>query len=765
MSRPCAMGRAIRSVFSLLFLLAVGIAEADEQSPEVRSSGRSSPSTSHSAAPEVASDASASYNTRMALVSDVTNRFTVETAETSTSTSVRPASAESYTPDLPDHVDVVATDVASADDRRPPLVAGKSTIALAVVKPDAHQDISTSLPASGSDAPSANSTDDGYPPSSLPPAGDGRTTPWTPLNSSEQFFDGATPDASGEVPSRPPVARHINAEVLHPSIPPDRPDSLVSKDSVSQIYPLTVRPGGHAQPTADVNRPSLIRDASTLFTTTPATPVDGLAATKAREGAVDEAPGTGGSYDGNATEGQTTSRRPIDAGNRHSNDDDDSNASAAEKHGTQTHNATDHQLEYGRSFERVLLKDYTEFVAVRGRYTVRRRTKSTPQLECVAGCSDSLFPSEIRCTQHLHNGSTPQWQCTARLPKHVTLIIVSINCEGFDQTYDNFITNGSCFVKFSLQNRAHGAHVSDGEHSNRRSPGLEQFDARSFNPTNDNFVIYPYFIPAIVLVGGIVFVLMVFSCLCPREKEESPMPPMQPAPTPIYQPPQAQMNNQAMALQQQSFQNPHSNPHPFAPPTYGADYVPPAGPGFTAPQPPGQYPPGQYSPGQYPPGPSYPPGHYPSGQYPAAAPYAPPGQTATPVIQGQSNRSGGGLSGLGGLAVGAAAGGLAGYAIGSMMHHHGEHGSGEGGHESTTTADVEVQRDIDVIQEYPARGGMYGEADGGSRVDTYQQPTYASDQPVYASDQPSYVAPDTYEPPPLDAGGFGDDDFGGGDFD
>ncbi|XP_022711473.1 trithorax group protein osa-like [Varroa jacobsoni] len=269
---------------------------------------------------------------------------------------------------------------------------------------------------------------------------------------------------------------------------------------------------------------------------------------------------------------------------------------------------------------------------------------------------------------------------------------------------------------------------------------------------------------------------MVFTCFCPRDKDESSVPPIQTAPMPTYQPPSVTadtMNNQPMALQQQqSFQNPHSNPHPFAPSTYGPGSVVPTGQYSPDLYPPGQYPfaaqfsppgphlPRQYPSGQYPFFSPYPPaGPYsPPGSYPPAAPYTVTGQIASgapvPVMQ-QPNRSGGGLGSVGTFAVGAAAGGLAGYAINSMVHSvdHGnneENRSDTADHETTATAKVEPQRDIDVIQEYPNRGGMYGEVESA-----YQQPTYPSEQTTHSP------PPGAYQEPSHDSGDFGGDDISG----
>ena len=358
---------------------------------------------------------------------------------------------------------------------------------------------------------------------------------------------------------------------------------------------------------------------------------------------------------------------------------------------------------------------------------------------CVAGCGD-VFPNEIRCVQRGSNGTNVPWHCNSTLPKNVTLVIVSIDCEGYDKANDEFIIRDSCRVRFSLKNRAHIVRVKDERgHSLHHS----RFNPEVGNPSDDNFLILPYLIPAVVLVGGIIFVVMVFSCFCPKDKEESAVPPMTSYPAaPQAQFQQPPMNNaNSMALQQQSFQDPHSNPHPFASPNYNPAY------------------PNAMQPGQY--------GAYPNAPpmgYPQQAPYPPPGMMPQQQYPPQQThivhepaRSGGGLaSGVGGFVAGAAAGGLAGYAINSMMHH--SHSEGDANGTTTTTAVNPDDQNIDVIAAYPeGTGGMYGGVE--------DQPTYGATTTSYAEPsytEPTYNAEDTYTQPTYDDGG---DDFGGGDYD
>jgi len=103
------------------------------------------------------------------------------------------------------------------------------------------------------------------------------------------------------------------------------------------------------------------------------------------------------------------------------------------------------------------LKNIESLTLFKGKYTDRNRTNPIPQLSCEGGSAGCAYaPDVVQCTNVGSNGNTVNWKCQATLPNGVEFGRIHISCEGFQYAGDPNVLQGSCGLKYYLEQAVTG---------------------------------------------------------------------------------------------------------------------------------------------------------------------------------------------------------------------------------------------------------------------------------------------------------------------
>uniref|UniRef100_A0AC35U644 Store-operated calcium entry-associated regulatory factor n=1 Tax=Rhabditophanes sp. KR3021 TaxID=114890 RepID=A0AC35U644_9BILA len=85
--------------------------------------------------------------------------------------------------------------------------------------------------------------------------------------------------------------------------------------------------------------------------------------------------------------------------------------------------------------------------------TESRRTKPRPQMARVDGTADkSITLNNIQCIPVEYTVLGPKWKCTTTSDHKVKLSNFIVSCEGWANAEDEYILEGSCGIKYHLDN-------------------------------------------------------------------------------------------------------------------------------------------------------------------------------------------------------------------------------------------------------------------------------------------------------------------------
>lgn len=74
-----------------------------------------------------------------------------------------------------------------------------------------------------------------------------------------------------------------------------------------------------------------------------------------------------------------------------------------------------------------------------------------PQLRCLSGPCSSVHIALVQCgNAGVASTGDVEWKCEADLPDGIRFGSVTVNCEGFENSADTLVLQGSCGVEFSL---------------------------------------------------------------------------------------------------------------------------------------------------------------------------------------------------------------------------------------------------------------------------------------------------------------------------
>lgn len=91
----------------------------------------------------------------------------------------------------------------------------------------------------------------------------------------------------------------------------------------------------------------------------------------------------------------------------------------------------------------ILENNIRELVFYKNKYANRDRSAQL-QLQCKRGC-DNFYPEMVYCKRII------EWHCDGNLPPDLHFGLIDIDCEGYSEPGDEFILNGSCVLKFTIE--------------------------------------------------------------------------------------------------------------------------------------------------------------------------------------------------------------------------------------------------------------------------------------------------------------------------
>ncbi|KAL1922896.1 uncharacterized protein VTP21DRAFT_9272 [Calcarisporiella thermophila] len=102
-------------------------------------------------------------------------------------------------------------------------------------------------------------------------------------------------------------------------------------------------------------------------------------------------------------------------------------------------------------YKKVLLRDVQSITLRKGEYTTARRSTPIPQLSCIGSACRQYSPDVIQCKNMGWDGQDVQWKCEADLPTNVKFGELSVSCEGYSYSDDDYILVGSCGLEYELK--------------------------------------------------------------------------------------------------------------------------------------------------------------------------------------------------------------------------------------------------------------------------------------------------------------------------
>eukprot|EP00823_Brevimastigomonas_motovehiculus_P006924 TRINITY_DN594_c0_g2_i1.p1 TRINITY_DN594_c0_g2~~TRINITY_DN594_c0_g2_i1.p1 ORF type:complete len:319 (-),score=64.18 TRINITY_DN594_c0_g2_i1:151-1107(-) len=160
----------------------------------------------------------------------------------------------------------------------------------------------------------------------------------------------------------------------------------------------------------------------------------------------------------------------------------------------------------GAYHKRVQLRDVDTLVFRRGEMTTNRRVPAVPQLHCDDQKSFNRFCDEVDFSSAIcknqGGGNSPVWECRAELPSGVRFGPVSVICEGYSSSEDEYVLDGSCALEYSLlRDRSAPYHSSS-------YPESEYNDEESFTKTSS------WGLGSWILIGILCYVIYLIFSSC-----------------------------------------------------------------------------------------------------------------------------------------------------------------------------------------------------------------------------------------------------------
>lgn len=103
------------------------------------------------------------------------------------------------------------------------------------------------------------------------------------------------------------------------------------------------------------------------------------------------------------------------------------------------------------SEDKILPSDIEYLFLDSSRMTTAHRTAPVYQMQCLDGCTQTLYMKQASCRNtHYHILGDPIWKCSGYLPTGSYLGSFTINCEGYTSEHDQYVTVGSCQMRYSV---------------------------------------------------------------------------------------------------------------------------------------------------------------------------------------------------------------------------------------------------------------------------------------------------------------------------
>jgi len=182
------------------------------------------------------------------------------------------------------------------------------------------------------------------------------------------------------------------------------------------------------------------------------------------------------------------------------------------------------------SSDKTLLRDVQVLTLYSDRMTAGRRSSAVPQLKCVGGSASSEFqPQVVQCYNRGWDGKDVQWECKTDMDNAYRFGRVEVTCEGYDNTDDPYVLQGSCGLEYTLDYTMEGLNKQKQHHHHDyygkqqyQKPQTEYYDS---NYKNDYYSTQTHKekhggMATIILlaVGGVIVYAIYRTCIAPTDQ-------------------------------------------------------------------------------------------------------------------------------------------------------------------------------------------------------------------------------------------------------